>query len=279
MKLSGAALLACGFLVSGRPLSTQPEIGDLNQNAPSLFSDWTSSVPGKPVTLPHLRDTSPSVFSPDLGVSVVKPEVPVTFDDDTYAGIDSVNPSNPIAPDTSPVYPEEKHDVSTTQVGLGSTQPSQPGFRDTTANPFGSSFKIASSVASDFTPYFESIENNWSKWCYFEYSRENDRLLYKTSGSSGWRQFMDIVAIAEPGYAIFRTDGNTIISMKNLLKGCNSESSDSSCNQPENALQQFQPQWDALVNRVFSDMRTVDQVVSPDSDFAEIEQELQDKAI
>lgn len=276
--LSGAALLACGFVVSGRPLSTPPEIGDLNQNPPLLYSDWTSSLPGKPVTLPPLPDTSASAFFSGLGVSKLKPEVPATpptSDDDIYAKIDSVYPSNSIASDTSPVFPEVKHDVSATQVGLDSTQPGQPGFRDTATNPSGSSFEIASSVAADFTPYFESVENNWSKWCIFVLSPENDRLVYNTGGSSDWRDFMNIVLTAEPGYAIFRTDNNIILSMKNLLNGCISESSGDMCNQAEIALQQFKPQWDAVVNRVFGDRESVDWLIRQDSDLAEIAHKFQ----
>lgn len=232
MRLSvilSAALLACGFLVLGRSLNERQETRYLDKYTPVL-DDWGWKGP------PGGTDSS-------LGL--------------TYPKIAS-------APEGSPV------EISTNQFGDGnwvSNNPLLAGIlagsswegEDSTNNPFevqpletgeppsqSETFTVPPAVQATFP----SLKTH--RYCIYEISPNRKTLHFQYCGTSSyWGAFATALQDSKSGFALYRLEDGTIVSITNLLNECRSKNSNlnwvtvDSCasGDDQNILDSFQYAW------------------------------------
>lgn len=241
--LSSAALLACGFLVFGRPLSTQREKRDWMPTTPAYniasagFSpDTTTYSPGALLSEDNLRyltgmDVNFNLASSSPVGSSTSTALQKDFQPNT--GLD-IALSSQEALNTSPISPDVESEGLTTFGTFPSpdTQPDPPVDTKTVSNteaPIMLAINGHSTKTLAYPENFEedlrSIEEYRFVYCIYQLSLDNTRLvLQDCEESPDWGVFSQAFDRSTRGFAVYRLKDDSIDSIMKVSNRCRTAS-------------------------------------------------------
>ena len=289
--LSGAALLPCGVLVYGRPLSTQRESGDLIPTtaaydiAPRFLFDGPDAS----------SDASGIIFNEDLpGYSTDSPALPGT----SAALLNDIQPIDFTLPSLdTPVSSELKlaglssFDTFLSLIELDKSsatgQATQPDFGVGT-NTFGNTrgpFTLATNEPSrliafanpeNFQKDLQALKSGQASYCIYELSSLGNNLVLKKCGQNPkWETFSQDVDGSRRGIALYRLNDGSIISIMRVSDECRKKDWGPDiytlleCGKQEEATLKKFTQWEPSLRAVFPGRNMV-QLIDPTWTLAEI---------
>lgn len=293
LVFSTAALLACGLLVLGGPLSTRREKRDSSKDALSLYSNRLT-------TLPTLSDTSTfGKGAPDSPASPQNaPEVallPIQFDDDKYAELAATFTSGADVPYTPvpPLAPEDstnqKAPANQNEFGEDTYAALAPAFTPSidTISPgvfgdtpisyiqpkFGSSVETAFGLPNSLAADLKQIAGGSYSYCIWELDYNRLQLVpNQDKCGANWADFVKAFDDSGPGFALYRKDASTALSLMNAVHECGVRDTHNSwikgyqwmnwiCQDLE-VLKTYEPQWVKAVenSHLFVNVISIDSI-------------------
>lgn len=282
--LSGAALLSCGFLVFGRPLSPQRESRDLIPtttaydigprflfDGPDASSDlpgtfFTENTPGYPTGLDvnsEIASASPAL--PGTSTALFNDIQPIDF---TLPSLDTpvsseVQPAGLSNFDTflSPI------ELDKSSAPLQATQPDL----DVDTNTFGNNqgpITIATNEPSTQTAFanpenfekdLQNLKSGQALYCIYELSllSNNNLVLKKCGQNPDWGIFSQDFDGSGRGIALYRLNDGSIMSMMKVSNGCRTKVYGPEiwtlleCGKQEEATLKKFTQWEPSLRAVF----------------------------
>lgn len=223
--LSGVALLACGLLVFGRPLSTRQNLG-----APLTLSTDIFSAPFSLASSPGTSSAFGLTFGEDApGAPLSNQNAPVSLLSGQYAPVSP--PSSLDASDK--VWENSQHEAFPDMDFLGSN----PNVEGPTPDSFPASQNIIedsgdksplvdnlllsqniSPLPSNFEQIMTELRFDKLLYCIFELAQDQSSLKARKCQSSGGK-FKEDISRSSIGYILFQHDGK-LFSIENLFHLC-----------------------------------------------------------
>ncbi|MCJ1469056.1 hypothetical protein MMC07_007688 [Pseudocyphellaria aurata] len=211
---SGAALLlAGGFSVFSRPLSTEQTIREVNRNHPLLIRrDWTNSPLAFLPDLNLLPNTSPLTppSSPFTGVSDEYSAYRVGSDQNLLPNISPLTtPSSPLTGVNDGLSANQvgSGHNPTNQLGLGITQPDQLGSGGNTLLGAGSPLEIAITIpVTDTRSRLRQLREKPVRYCFFTLLADDSGVEFNECGgdmTTTWDVFADQFPRFRSGFALY----------------------------------------------------------------------------
>lgn len=251
--LSGAAFLACGSSVYGRPLSTQQKRRGFDQNSSDLgVADLEPITP-----LYTGLQTSSGQFSPGTSMVFVPPSSPVILDTSTtnfethILGL--ITPDSPPSEQTTRFgTPRPYADVIGPYISAAPIANAVSPDVISQSQPASSSETVPG-ISANLEGILLTMGDNAMTWCFFELT--NDRVsLSATTDNSKDLKFKDVFIQASPGIALYHK-GSHFFSVMNLHNRCTTKDKDGKLSglikdcQDEQILANAQTPWRAQVDK------------------------------
>lgn len=288
----GAALLACGFTALGRPLSTQQQKRDLMPFTTygitsTLFSD--ANAPGTYLATPE-DPINLNTYSETAAGAVTSPEFK-TEGQNSFVALDT-SPKNPLTntdtkSDVDPLIASNSITKPDPSSGIVSTTLFSPDAPDTSRFVSGDT-PVANTLLSQWgaspekTPWFpngfrtsvQDIEEHKCRYRLFELSEDKEGLEVKTgpdqkavcgSENESWGDFMKQFDQCRPGFALYRKDDATVLSLMNMRHECGTQDTYGHWEkglycQDEMILRSFKTAWIQNVSRDFARVLPFDSI-------------------